>query len=741
MQKEVIKMSQEPMKYYNSFPYYNQKEDRWGMYGPSSIAVAGCGPTSMAMIMKSYGCDVDPQVVADYSQSHGFHGNGTSGGLYSSIGQKYGLTVDELGCNMSSMTNAIKSGMPCIFSANGNGSFSSSGSGHVLTIVGLTSDGYYLVNDPASEARTQDKHSYDKIKNAMQLGFYAVSKSGQGSIGKNVSNTPLPPATGTIQGVRYGQSAEQVFNSSGYSKYASLFERWGKEYNIDPNLLAALGMQESGLTDISSGPAWGVMQIENTLLDANEGWPNGWLSFGAYGRKYGSAWTSDDRLDGAKNIEYAAYVLNQGFVHYGGDILKTVQQYNYSHYTVDALVATYGDNWFTSGRASKKGYGDGQYVEHVFRYWRPNSLDGRYNNSGSNTMVNGSSSMPITTSVIKSVVGGTGAVRTNPMQDKNTLGGGVELYIVNHDNTVFYPVCSGETVLTYERKDVPTKLEFTVVKTPELDFKEGAQVVFKKNDINMFYGYVFEKSRNKGSTIKVVAYDQLRYFKNKDCYVYENLNLAELLKMIANDYNLTCGNLPDTGYKIPLRVEDNVTIFDILENAIDETLLNTGELYVIYDDFGELKVCNIKDWITDFVVDKETACDIDYKTSINDTSTRIKLYYDNGNTGEREIYINNNEEKINEWGVLQHCEKIEDGEDGVKKAEILSQLHCKKIRTLNIQNVFGNPHIRAGCMVCVILDLGDVMQQNFMLCETVKHKVSNGKHIMDLSLKGGVFQD
>ena len=73
--------------------------------------------------------------------------------------------------------------------------------------------------------------------------------------------------------------------------------------------------------------------------------------------------------------------------------------------------------------------------------------------------------------------------------------------------------------------------------------------------------------------------------------------------MIANDYNLTCGNLPDTGYKIPLRVEDNVTIFDILENAIDETLLNTGELYVIYDDFGELKVRNIKDWITDFAFD------------------------------------------------------------------------------------------------------------------------------------------
>lgn len=190
-----------------------------------------------------------------------------------------------------------------------------------------------------------------------------------------------PTETGTIQGVPYGQNADQLFNNYRYGVYKDLFEKYGKQYNVDPNLLAAIAMQESSLTDVSTGPAQGVMQIEYVLLDENEGYPNGWLSFAAYGRKvYGTAWTSSDRVDANKCIEYAAYVIDQGLKYYNGDLLKAVQQYNYSHYTVDELIRKYGDNWFTTGRASKAGYGDGQYVEHVFRYWQPNSLDGRYAN-------------------------------------------------------------------------------------------------------------------------------------------------------------------------------------------------------------------------------------------------------------------------------------------------------------------------------------------------------------------------
>ena len=363
---------------------------------------------------------------------------------------------------------------------------------------------------------------------------------------------------------------------------------------------------------------------------------------------------------------------------------------------------------------------------------------GSYSGTGS-----AAQSLPITKTVEKSRVGGNGVVRKNPVVGTMTPGGITELYIVNHGGTIYQPVVEGTITLKYYRKGSPSSIEFNVLKTKELDFKEGAQVIFKSKDVNMFYGYVFEKSRSKTGIINVKAYDQLRYFKNKDCYVYSDKTATELVQMIAEDYNLTVlENQPETGYKIPLRVEDNNTLFDIVQNAFDLTLINTGELYVLYDDFGTLTIRSPKSWIYDYVLDEETAEDFSYKTSIdNNVATRIKLYYDNGSTGERETYIHNNEEKINEFGVLQYCEALQDGEDGVKNAETLSILYSDKIRTLSAKNAIGNPHIRAGCSIFVNLNLGDIIQQHFMVCETVTHKFSNCKHFMDISLIGGDFRE
>lgn len=351
-----------------------------------------------------------------------------------------------------------------------------------------------------------------------------------------------------------------------------------------------------------------------------------------------------------------------------------------------------------------------------------------------------SGKVEITSSRIVNEVGGRGTARVNPLEDKNTIGGYVELYIINHDGKVAFPAVAGDITLELCRKGAPGKLTFTVIKSPELDFQEGAQVILKRKGFEMFYGFVFEKSRSKGEIIKVTAYDQLRYFKNKDCYVYENKTADELIKMIAEDHNLVCGELQNTGYKIPLRVEDNSTLFDIIQNAFDITLYNTGEMFVLYDDFGKLTVKKPKDWLFDVVIDDETAQDLDYTTSINeDVATRIKLYYDNKQTGEREIYIYNNEELIDKWGVLQMCESVEEGEDGIAKAKLMSALYAAKNRTLTIKDAFGVPDIRAGCCVYIKLPLGDTEINNFMLVENVKHKISDSKHTMDLTLFGGEF--
>ena len=42
--------------------------------------------------------------------------------------------------------------------------------------------------------------------------------------------------------------------------------------------------------------------------------------------------------------------------------------------------------------------------------------------------------------------------------------------------------------------------------------------------------------------------------------------------MIAEDFGLSVGALEDTEYVIASRTEDNATLFDIAQNALDETL-------------------------------------------------------------------------------------------------------------------------------------------------------------------------
>ena len=60
---------------------------------------------------------------------------------------------------------------------------------------------------------------------------------------------------------------------------------------------------------------------------------------------------------------------------------------------------------------------------------------------------------------------------------------------------------------------------------------------------------MFKKQSDKENIINVTAYDQLRYLKNKDTYIYSNKTVSELIEMIAADFNLRVGVLEDTGFK------------------------------------------------------------------------------------------------------------------------------------------------------------------------------------------------
>lgn len=317
----------------------------------------------------------------------------------------------------------------------------------------------------------------------------------------------------------------------------------------------------------------------------------------------------------------------------------------------------------------------------------------------------------------------------------------IELYIRN-DDKLYKPIIEDGVTWETERKGSPGILTFTVIKDNIISFQEGNHVMLKVDGENIFYGFVFKKTRDKNHNIKVTAYDQLRYLKNKDTMTYKNITASTLIKMIADDHKLQLGDIDDTGYIIPERTEENQTYFDIILTALELTVTNKKTLYVLYDDYGKLTLKSLANMKTTVLISEETGENFDYTSSIDDnTYNQIKIQYDNEETGKKETYIAKDSSHINDWGLLQYYDTVKNVENAQAKADALLDLYNAKTRNLKIKNAFGNTSVRAGKMVVVVLNLGDIEVGNYFLVETCKHTFKNDEHFMDLTLRGGEFSE
>ena len=311
---------------------------------------------------------------------------------------------------------------------------------------------------------------------------------------------------------------------------------------------------------------------------------------------------------------------------------------------------------------------------------------------------------------------------------------------LEHEGTPLYPVVQEGVSLALERKGAPGTLKFTVLADESLDFEEGDRVHLSVDGIDMFYGYVFAKKSVSDGLISVTAYDQLRYLKNKDTFIGTGLKASELPKRLAEDFHLQTGTIEDTGHVIDIIDEQNQTLFDMIQNALDETLTNTGKLFVLYDDVGRLCLRNINQLKLDLVVDAETGESYTYETSIDSqTYDKIKLFYENDKTGKRELYVAQDSSNISKWGVLQYCEQVKTTTGVQAKANSLLKLYNNRTRSLGLKGVFGDPRVRAGCSIIVSLTLPDMTLCNYMVVHKVTHNFQGERHSMDLTLIGGEF--
>lgn len=309
--------------------------------------------------------------------------------------------------------------------------------------------------------------------------------------------------------------------------------------------------------------------------------------------------------------------------------------------------------------------------------------------------------------------------------------------LIQSGGRIFLPPVKEGVEWSTQRQGSPGKLTFSIPVLGQ-ELEEGSPVRFQWEGKPVFYGFVFTKKRTRDGFWDVVAYDQLRYLKNKDTYVYVNKTAGQVVQMIAADFRLQCGALDSCGFKIASRVEDNQTLFDIIQNALDETLMNTRRLYVLFDDFGKLSLRDASALTLDLLLEASSAQDFSYSSSIDSqTYNTVKLSRHNEEAGTREIFIAQHGENRNRWGVLQYFDTIQGSTDGKAKADALLELYNAKTRTLSVSGVFGDVRARAGASLAVKLDLGDVSLQNYMLIESARHCFSLDQHTMDLTLRGG----
>lgn len=241
--------------------------------------------------------------------------------------------------------------------------------------------------------------------------------------------------------------------------------------------------------------------------------------------------------------------------------------------------------------------------------------------------------------------------------------------IIGNSSTLYYPAVEDGVTLEWDRKGSPGKLRFCVVRDEVLKVEEGDAVKLAVDGTELFYGFVFTKSSSGRSRqlLDVTAYDQLRYFKNKDTYVYTNKTAGEVIRMIADDFRLHVGTIADTHYVIPSRTEDNVSLFDIVQSALDETLKAETKLYVLYDDVGAITLRDAESMKLNLVVNAGTAGDYAYTSSIDtQTYNQIKVVCENGD--KRRIFIAKDGSNINRWGLLQYTDTVESAASGAKKS-------------------------------------------------------------------------
>ena len=313
-----------------------------------------------------------------------------------------------------------------------------------------------------------------------------------------------------------------------------------------------------------------------------------------------------------------------------------------------------------------------------------------------------------------------------------------ELLISSKSSGKVWEISRSTQRITYttNRTGSPGTLKFTLIKSGDLSFFEGDPVRFSIDGQLIFYGWVFTKSKDRWGVISVTAYDRLRYFKATAFYNFAAQKAGDIVRQIAADLQVDVGDVADTGYAIPSLVEEEQSCLDIVGEAVQQTLLNTGKIFVFFDNGTGVCLKEAKDMKSDIMIGEGAGLlDYTYTTDIDrQTYNYVKIARLNEETGIYEVHAARDSAAEARWGRLQLFQTVDgDANDAQMKAQAEATLrYCsRRFQTLRV-SALGVPGLRAGQLVWMrVPGLGDIDLDQYVLLDKVAHTWESGLHTME----------
>lgn len=213
------------------------------------------------------------------------------------------------------------------------------------------------------------------------------------------------------------------------------------------------------------------------------------------------------------------------------------------------------------------------------------------------------------------------------------------------------------------------------------------------------------------------------------------------MRTIAADFGLQAGEISDSGWRIPQRIEEGETLMDIVLSALEICGKATGKEYFLFDKAGKLTVKERSEMTVGAVLRCDGGIsDYTYKTDISqDTYNTVRLYHAGRKETERKAWETEKAERVKEWGRLQYYQRVPYTLEAAQLkalAENILAEKCRVVKKLTIENINGDRMLFAGNSVWVeIPDLAEISLNRLALIEGCTHIFQDGEHRMRMEIR------